>query len=31
MPIQLKEEGGGILVVHVTGKLVKADHWALCA
>jgi len=27
MPIQLKEEDGGrILVVHVTGKLVKADY-----
>jgi hypothetical protein len=26
MPIQLKAAGGGILVVHLTGKLVKADY-----
>ena len=27
MPIQLKEENGGkILVIHISGKLVKADY-----
>ena len=32
MPIQLAEENGGkILVVHVTGKLVRADYEQLCS
>ena len=31
MPIQLNEENGGkLLILHISGKLVKADYGTLC-
>ena len=31
MPIQLNEENGGkVLIVHVSGKVIKADYSTLC-